>query len=51
MTSRTVTDATAAAQVPGYDGYQAALINFRMIASHVTDTKSAVAAIKAAAVN
>ncbi len=42
-----VTDATAAAQVPGYDGYQAALINFRMIASHVTDTKSAVAAIMA----
>ncbi|NNE23396.1 MAG: cysteine hydrolase [Rhizobiales bacterium] len=46
-----VTDATAAAQVPGYDGYQAALINFRMIASHVSDTKSAVAAIKAAAIN
>lgn len=46
-----VTDATAAAQVPGYDGYEAALINFRMIASHVSDTKSAVAAIKAAAVN
>ncbi len=41
-----VTDATAAAQVPGYDGYQAALINFRMIASHVADTKSSVAAIK-----
>ncbi len=46
-----VTDATAAAQVPGYDGYKAALTNFRMIASHVTDTKSAVAAIKAAAIN
>jgi nicotinamidase-related amidase len=46
-----VTDATAAAQVPGYDGYQAAMINFRMIASHVTDTKSAVAAISAAATN
>ncbi len=46
-----VTDATAAAQVPGYDGYEAALINFRMIASHVTDTASAVAAIEAAAVN
>ncbi len=41
-----VTDATAAAQVPGYDGYQAALINFRMIASHVADTRSTVAAIK-----
>lgn len=46
-----VTDATAAAQVPGYDGYKAAVINFRMIASHVTDTKSAVAAMKAAAIN
>ena len=46
-----VTDATAAAQVPGYDGYQAALINFRMIASHVTDTQSAVTAINATATN
>ena len=43
-----VTDATAAAQVPGYDGYEAALTNFRMIASHATDTESAVAAIEAA---
>jgi len=46
-----VADATAAAQVPGYDGYEAAVTNFRMIASHVTDTNSAVAAIKAAANN
>ncbi|MGI9422363.1 MAG: cysteine hydrolase [Hyphomicrobiaceae bacterium] len=46
-----VTDATAAAQVPGFDGYEAALTNFRMIASHVADTKSTVAAIKTAAVN
>ena len=46
-----VTDATAAAQVPGYDGYEAALINFRMIASHVADTKSTVAAIEASAIN
>jgi len=46
-----VTDATAAAQVPGYDGYEAAVINFRMIASHVADTDSAVAAIEAAAIN
>ena len=46
-----VTDATAAAQVPGYDGYKAAMINFRMIASHVTDTESAVAAMEAAATN
>ena len=42
-----VTDATAAAQVPGFDGYEAALINFRMIASHVGDTKEAVRAIEA----
>lgn len=46
-----VTDATAAAQVPGHDGYAAALTNFRMIASHVADTASTVAAIKASAVN
>jgi nicotinamidase-related amidase len=46
-----VTDATAAAQVPGYDGYEAAMINFRMIASHVADTKSTVAAIEASAIN
>lgn len=44
-----VTDATAAAQVPGLDGYQAALTNFRMIASHVADTATTVAAIEAAA--
>lgn len=41
-----VTDATAAAQVPGYDGYAAALTNFRMIASHVSDTDSVVAAMR-----
>ena len=46
-----VPDATAAAQVPGYDGFEAAVINFRMIASHVADTKSTVAAIKASAIN
>ena len=46
-----VTDATAAAQVPGFDGYQAALTNFRMIASHVAETESTVAAIKSAAIN
>lgn len=44
-----VADATAAAQVPGYDGFAAATINYRMIASHVTDTDTAVASIKAAA--
>ena len=46
-----VTDATAAAQVPGHDGYKAALTNFRMIASHVADTKSVVASINAATIN
>ena len=44
-----VTDATAAAQVPGFDGYEAAVTNFRMIASHVADTQSTVAAMDAAA--
>ena len=43
-----VADATAAAQVPGYDGFQAASINYRMIASHVTNTNTAVASMKAA---
>ncbi|MGI9450806.1 MAG: cysteine hydrolase [Geminicoccaceae bacterium] len=46
-----VPDATAAAQVPGFDGYEAAVINFRMIASHVADTEQVVAAIEASAVN
>ena len=46
-----VPDATAAAQVPGFDGYEAAVINFRMIASHVADTESVVAVIEASAVN
>ena len=46
-----VPDATAAAQVPGYDGYEAAVINFRMIASHVADTESVVAAIEASAID
>jgi len=45
-----VSDATAAAQLPGLDGYAAALANFRMIASHVADTDTTVAAIQAAAV-
>jgi len=43
-----VSDATAAAQLPGLDGYAAALTNFRMIASHVADTDATVAAIRAA---
>lgn len=43
-----VSDATAAAQLPGLDGYQAALTNFRMIASHVANTETVAAAIRAA---
>lgn len=46
-----VPDATAAAQVPGYDGFAAAVTNFRMIASHVANTEATVAAISAAATN
>ena len=43
-----VTDATAAAQVPDWDGYAAALTNFRMIANHIAPTAEAVKAMKAA---
>jgi len=43
-----VSDATAAAQVPGWDGYAAALTNFRMIANHVSPTHATVQAIEAA---
>jgi nicotinamidase-related amidase len=43
-----VSDATAAAQLPGLDGYAAALTNFRMIANHVGPTSETTAAIKAA---
>ena len=42
-----VTDATAAAQLPGIDGYAAAIANFRMIANHVADTGAVAAAIRA----
>ena len=35
-----VADATAAAKVPGLDGYQAALVNFRMIANAVEFTET-----------
>ncbi len=42
------TDATAAAQLPGLDGYEAARVNFRMIASHVADTETVVKAIQSA---
>ena len=41
-----VKDATAGAQLPGGDFYQAALLNFRMIASAVPTTDEAVRAIK-----
>ncbi len=41
-----VKDATAGAQLPGGDFYQAALLNFRMIASAVQTTDEAVRAIK-----
>lgn len=41
-----VSDATAAAQLPGLDGYAAAMANFRMIASHVEQTDHVVAAMR-----
>lgn len=44
-----VSDATAAAQLPGLDGYAAAMTNFRMIASDVADTDTVTAAMLAAA--
>ncbi|MEW6320495.1 MAG: isochorismatase family protein [Acidobacteriota bacterium] len=37
-----VTDATAAAKLPGFDGYEAAYVNFRLIASDVWSTDDAV---------
>jgi nicotinamidase-related amidase len=40
-----VKDATAGAQVPEGDGYEAALVNFRFLASAVVSTKDAVIAI------
>jgi nicotinamidase-related amidase len=42
-------DASAAAKVPGLDGMLAALINFRMLASDVWTTKTAVGKMTAAA--
>ena len=41
-----VKDATAGAKLPGGDFYQAALLNFRMIASAVLTTDEAIAAIQ-----
>lgn len=43
-----VSDATAAAKLPGYDGYEAAFVNYRMIASDVWSTEEAVEKIAAA---
>lgn len=37
-----VTDATAAAKLPGFDGYEAAYVNFRLIASDVWSTAESV---------
>lgn len=45
-----IKDATAAAQLPGGDGYQAALVNFRMLASSVQTTANIVKQLQAAAV-
>ena len=42
-----VKDATAGAQLPGGDFYEAAILNFRMIASAVLTTEQAVTAIQA----
>ncbi|MEH6580282.1 MAG: cysteine hydrolase [Amphritea sp.] len=41
-----VSDATAAAQLPGLDGYQAAMVNFRMIANSVRTTDQTVKQIQ-----
>lgn len=46
-----VSDATAAAQLPGLDGYAAAMTNFRMIASDLADTATVTARMRAAVSN
>lgn len=43
-----VTDATAGAITEHYNGYEASLVNFRMIASAVDNTQNTVAAIRSA---
>lgn len=43
-----VSDATAAAKLPGYDGFEAAFVNYRMIASDVWSTEEAVEKISGA---
>jgi biuret amidohydrolase len=40
-----VADATAAAQFPGFDGYEAAFVNYRMLASDVWSTAETVQSI------
>lgn len=42
-----VGDATAAAQVPGYDGYEAAMTNFRFLASDLWSAEEAVEQLSA----
>lgn len=42
-----VTDATAAAKLPGFDGYEAAFVNFRLIASDVWSTAQTVKILSA----
>ena len=42
-----VTDATAAAKLPGFDGYEAAFVNVRMMASDVWSTAQAVKTLAA----
>ena len=41
-----VSDATAAAQLPGIDGYEAAMVNFRMISNAVRTTDQTIQQIK-----
>ena len=43
-----VSDATAAAKLPGLDGYASAMTNFRFMASDVWTTEETVALIAAA---
>lgn len=43
-----VSDATAAAKLPGYDGFEAAFVNYRMIASDVWSTDEAIGHIAGA---
>lgn len=43
-----VTDATAGAITGFYDGYEAALVNYRMIASKIDNTENTVKAIRTA---